>query len=78
MMPGPYRCGCNPTYGQSCRDCDGTAADEREMSKRRWEWYRLHGAGPADAVYLARMGLDPRGPGAGDHLAQLRADRNPR
>ena len=21
--PGPSACGCNPTYGQSCRRCDG-------------------------------------------------------
>lgn len=27
--PGPGRCGCNPTYGASCRECDGTAAEER-------------------------------------------------
>lgn len=23
-------CPCDPTRGQSCRNCDGTAADERE------------------------------------------------
>lgn len=22
-MPGPYGCGCNASYGQSCRGCDG-------------------------------------------------------
>jgi hypothetical protein len=33
MRPGPYRCGCNPTYGQSCPDCDGTAAEQREIDR---------------------------------------------
>lgn len=32
-MPGPYRCGCNPSYGQSCRECDGTAAEQREIDR---------------------------------------------
>lgn len=45
---------------------------------RQWEWSRLHRATPAEAVYLAAQGLDPRPPGAGDHLAQLRSDRAPR
>lgn len=30
---GPYRCGCNATYGGSCRYCDGTSADEWEIDK---------------------------------------------
>lgn len=72
------RCACDPTRGQSCRYCDGTDADEREVQKRRWQWFRLHRASPAEAVYLAAQGPDPRHPGAGDHLAQLRADRAPR
>jgi len=72
------RCACDPTHGQSCRYCDGTDADERETRTRQWRWSRLHRASPAEAVYLATQGLDPRHPGAGDHLAQLRADRHPR
>lgn len=31
--PGPYSCQCNPTTGASCRECDGTAAEEREMRR---------------------------------------------
>jgi hypothetical protein len=23
-MPGPYGCGCNASYGQSCPACDGS------------------------------------------------------
>jgi hypothetical protein len=23
-MPGPYRCGCNASFGQSCPACDGS------------------------------------------------------
>jgi hypothetical protein len=46
--------------------------------RRQWEWARLHRAHAGEAVYLAAQGLDPRHPGAGDHLAQLRADRDPR
>jgi hypothetical protein len=39
MMPGPYRCGCNASYGQSCPECDGTAAEDRELHRSgtsRW------------------------------------------
>ena len=41
---------------------------------RQWEWARLHGANPAEAVYLAAFSADPRDPGAAARLAQLRAD----
>lgn len=33
IAPGPYRCGCNAAFGQSCRECDGTNAEEREMDR---------------------------------------------
>ena len=33
--PGPYRCGCNASYGQSCPGCDGTDADAREQARTR-------------------------------------------
>lgn len=33
MELGPYRCGCNVTYGQSCSRCDGTSADEWEVER---------------------------------------------
>lgn len=46
-----------------------------ELERRRqWEWARLHKATPPEAVHLAARGLDPRHPGAGDHLVQLRRD----
>lgn len=35
MMPGPYRCGCNASYGQSCGECDGTYEDQREAARMR-------------------------------------------
>ena len=28
-----YRCGCLPSYGESCPRCDGTGADEWEVRK---------------------------------------------
>lgn len=35
MRPGPYRCGCNASYGQSCSYCDGSEADAREADQVR-------------------------------------------
>lgn len=35
--PGPYRCGCNPSYGQSCLGCDGSDAERGESSAHRRE-----------------------------------------
>lgn len=32
-MTGPYRCGCDPTRGQSCRYCDGTDAEQRDINR---------------------------------------------
>lgn len=34
-MPGPYRCQCNPSHGQSCRYCDGRDVDDREQARQR-------------------------------------------
>lgn len=40
MIPGPYRCGCNPTYGQSCRYCDGVDAEDAELRRADTSRYR--------------------------------------
>lgn len=69
-----YRCGCSPTYGQSCRRCDGTAADEWELSAdiRRAERARER-AMRTDASYRQHW-LETFEPSARAHMAAA-ADR---
>lgn len=35
---GYGRCGCSPTDGQSCRVCDGTESEERELRRDPALW----------------------------------------
>jgi hypothetical protein len=58
-------------------------ANDDCANHRRWAWFRIVGAQPAEAVYLAgaHPEVDPRQPDhiptAADLLAQYRADRQP-
>jgi hypothetical protein len=58
-------------------------ADQDCSNARRWAWFRVIGAQPGEAVYLAGAypQVDPRRPAdlatAADLLAAYRADRQP-
>lgn len=57
---------------------------EDEAASRRWRWFRVAGAEPAEAVHLSAdyPDVDPGRPqdipAAADLLAQYRAARRPR
>lgn len=58
---GPYRCGCNPSFGASCAFCDGTESEISEYyqanrAQRRVfdaamaAWHLTHTTGGSDAA----------------------------
>ena len=55
--PGPYRCGCAASYGESCPACDGTDAEQREYRQATRAERRAYDAGMA-AWYLAHPHTD--------------------